>query len=435
MKKNEDSSLRVVDLFSGAGGLSAGFQEAGFGIHAGIDSWQPACDSFAVNHPDATVHCRNIRKIDVEDVFDEGTAEPDLVLGGPSCQGFSTAGGFGRNGRQEGDERNSLFLEFIRFVDSLAPQWVVMENVPGLLLYRKGTIAKEVIKQFRLIGYYVVPIILLAADYGVPQLRRRLFFIGNRTGAPVPIPIPTNGDPDLWSGFALPFAHLSRVGNKNGSREQQPHVSFLEACGDLPPLLPGETWEGEGYPSNSQAAYQAWAREGSPGLTLHQAFSLGKFDAEAIPHIGVGENWTALPPHLKKGRFGRIRPYDATTLLQRLRPDKPAYTITTKFNEGTTGAFIHPSQDRTLSIREAARLQGFRDSFSFCGSPAEIRKQIGNAVPPLLGFRIAEAIRSRVQGLDQAGADVIEVDPTVDPDELIGLKEKARKNPNQLSLL
>jgi len=420
--------LGIVDLFSGAGGFSAGFGEVGFELLGGLDRWRPACDSLQANHPRAHIKCGNIRKIDAADFASELSRAPDLVLGGPSCQGFSTSSGLSRNGRKQGDERNSLFLEFVRFVDGLKPNWVCMENVPGLLLYKRGAVARAVMEEFRSIGYFTVPIILLAADYGVPQLRRRLFFIGNRIGSKVPIPVPSHGDPNLWKGFALPFEHLSRIGNKSAIASRPPHVSFGEACGDLPVIQPGQT-ACEGLKSAPLTDYQAYSRSGlnsDRSLALHYAFPLSDFDRKAAQVLKPGENWTNLPPSLKVGRFAKIRRYDATTLVKRLIGTRPAWTINTKFNDATTGAYIHPSQNRTLSLREAARLQSFRDGYIFEGSNAEIRRQIGNAVPPLLARRIADSLFQAMSG-DQASNDSIWLDPTASIDDLLGLKPSSRK--------
>jgi DNA (cytosine-5)-methyltransferase 1 len=308
-----------------------------------------------------------------------------------------------------------------------------MENVPGLLLFKRGHVAAEVIKQFRVIGYCVVPVILLAADFGVPQLRRRLFFVGNRTGSGVPFPIPTNGNPDLWKGFALPFEHLSRIGNKSTLSTILPHVSFRDACGDLPPIKPGGDPSIDlEYSSLPFSEFQRIMRSpDSEIVSLHCAFTPSSFERAAIKVLKPGQNWNSLPAELKTGRFSRIRPYDATTLMRRLSDDLPAYTINTKFNDATTGAYIHPSQNRTLSVREAARLQSFPDDYIFLGSLPEIRKQIGNAVPTLLAEKIARSLRpyllkdmgfSAVHDMDDANQYL--VDPDQDVSSLIGLKSQ-----------
>jgi DNA (cytosine-5)-methyltransferase 1 len=264
----------------------------------------------------------------------------------------------------------------------------------------------------------------LAADFGVPQLRRRLFFIANKTGSDVPLPDPTHGDNSLWEDFALPFEHLSRVGNKNVTDGVKPHVGFEDACGDLPPLEPGETYEGP-YPNEPETDYQRMMREGSDKLTMHTAHDSSDFVKKAIKHIGQDENWNALPEEMKKGtRYENIREYDATTVLKRIKPEDPSYTINTKFYDATAGAYIHPTEDRTYSLREAARLQSFKDSYLFKGSKAEIREQIGNAVPPLLAKKIAGAMLPYTSSpTEETDIDHMLADPDQSVNTLIGLKD------------
>tara|TARA_R110002073_G_scaffold280193_1_gene444388 strand:+ start:3840 stop:5168 length:1329 start_codon:yes stop_codon:yes gene_type:complete len=426
----------VVDLFCGAGGLSAGFQSAGYSIIGGLDSWGPAVSSFALNKARARAVRGDVREIDESEFLGSLTAAPDVVLGGPSCQGFSTSSGLSRSGRKKDDPRNSHFMHFIRLVNALSPGWVVMENVTGLLLFNRGDVAHKIIDEFAKIGYKVIPMILLAADFGVPQLRRRLFFVGNRTAQPISFPMPTNGNPDLWKNFALPFEHLSRIGNKSSAGAVAPHVSIADAISDLPIVKPGEQFDEAPYPGRPESAFQRRMRRYSRRLSLHVAAQLSAFDATAIPHIGEGQNWTALPENVKSGRFSRIRSYDATTLMKRPKWDGPSYTITTKTNDATAGPFIHPRQDRTLTLREAARLQSFPDNYKFFGTHSEIRKQIGNAVPPLLGERIARAILPEVleySGLStsQKSPPRLTFDPVTDVHELIGLKKPRKRQDGQ----
>lgn len=384
---------RVLDLFCGAGGISLGFADAGFRIIGGIDNFQAAVASFDGNIPGARGMLHDLRNPSLADVRQlVGAAGVDLIVGGPSCQGFSTSGGLSRSsGRDEDDPRNHLFLNYLNLVDELRPSWVVFENVPGLLLYNQGRVALEINRAFREIGYTIVPMILLAADFGVPQLRRRLVFVGNRTKADIPFPAATHGNADLWRNYALPFAHLSRIGH-GASNEVLPHVTFAEACSDLPLVEEGKQIDGVKYPSRPGSSYQREMRRGSKLVRQHAAADLAALDRLAARTLQAGQNWRNLPIAQLPQRFRKIRPYDATTILRRLQNDAPAYTITTKFNEGTTGAFIHPDQPRTLTLREAARLQSFPDRFVFNGSHAQIRQQIGNAVPPLLARALAEAI-------------------------------------------
>lgn len=420
--------LSVLDLFSGAGGLALGFADAGYRIIGGIDNFQQAVKTFEANITGARGLARDLRVRDFSDVKEfVGSAGVDVIVGGPSCQGFSTSGGLSRaTGRDQDDPRNRLFLNYLDLVDELRPSWIVFENVPGLLLYNQGRVALEIVRAFREIGYTVVPMILLAADFGVPQLRRRLVFVGNRTGADIVFPAATHGNADLWRNYALPFAHLSRIGHCGGD-EVLSHVSFADACSDLPPVEEGEKIDGVKYPGRAQTAYQREMRKGSRLVLQHEAADLAAIDRLAARTLKAGQNWRDIPIDQLPDRFRRIRPYDATTILRRLQNDAPAYTITTKFNEGTTGAFIHPQQARTLTLREAARLQSFPDRFVFSGSAAQIRQQIGNAVPPLLARALAEAIQPAVLrdvrgAAGEALRDVVVVENNVGDADILKLR-------------
>ena len=418
----------VLDLFSGAGGIALGFADAGYRIIGGIDNFRQAVDSFGANIVGARGLARDLRVRDFSDVNEfVGSAGVDVIVGGPSCQGFSTSGGLSRaTGRDQDDPRNRLFLNYLDLVDELRPSWIVFENVPGLLLYNQGRVALEIVHAFREIGYTVVPMILLAADFGVPQLRRRLVFVGNRTGADIAFPAATHGNADLWRNYALPFAHLSRIGH-GGGKEVLPHVSFADACSDLPPVGEGKEIDGVKYPARANTAYQREMRKGSRLVRQHAAADLAAIDRLAARTLKAGQNWRDIAIDQLPDRFRRIRPYDATTILRRLQNDAPAYTITTKFNEGTTGAFIHPDQARTLTLREAARLQSFPDRFLFSGSAAQIRQQIGNAVPPLLARALAEAILPAVlrdvRGeVGEALRDVVVVENKVGDADILKLR-------------
>lgn len=425
---------RVLDLFSGAGGISLGFASGGYEVVAGIDNFEQAIETFESNIEGARGMVRDLRQANFSDVRDfVGTAGVDVIVGGPSCQGFSTSGGLSRaSGRDEHDPRNRLFINYLDLVDELRPSWIVFENVPGLLLYNQGRVALDIVRAFREIGYKVVPMILLAADFGVPQLRRRLVFVGNRTGADISFPAATHGNPDLWRNYALPFAHLSRIGH-GGDEHVLPHVTFADACSDLPPVGEGMSIDGVKYPAKAETGYQRLMRKGSRLVRQHAASDLAALDRLAARTLKEGQNWRDIPAELLPERFRRIRPYDATTILKRLQNEAPAYTITTKFNEGTTGAFIHPEQARTITLREAARLQSFPDRFVFSGSASQIRQQIGNAVPPLLAQALAEAIMPAVMR-DTCGVaaealrDVVVVENRVCDSDILKLRapRKAR---------
>lgn len=420
-------SPSVLDLFSGAGGIALGYKRAGYSLIGGLDNATHALRSFEANLGAAGM-LRDLRQGDFGDVDDflDG-ARPDVIVGGPSCQGFSTSGGLSRStGRDQSDPRNRLFINYIDLVEHLEPSWVMFENVTGLLLYDRGRVALEIVRAFREIGYSLVPMILLAADFGVPQLRRRLVFVGNRTGASLPFPAATHGDPELWKGYSLPFAHLSRIGHGE-AKNTESHIGFAEACSDLPAIGEASDVDELDYASGPQTAYQHLMRDGCQKVRQHFSAPLADVDRLAATTLKPGENWRNLPLSDLPPRFSRIRPYDATTVLKRLRPDLPSYTVTTKFHEATTGAFIHPDQPRTLTIREAARLQSFPDSFVFDGPRAQVRQQIGNAVPPLLAQAVAEvmlpAVVKDVFNVDiEAARDTIEIDSGLSGADILRLK-------------
>ncbi|MGB6221218.1 DNA cytosine methyltransferase [Haloferula sp.] len=442
-----DAKPRVLDLFSGAGGLSCGLEQSGFEIAGGIDFFPKAIESFEANHHNARGLVADLTKTSIKTIENIAGGDIDLIVGGPSCQGFSTAGGLSKQiGRDESDPRNNLFSDYVRIVDHFQPSWLIFENVPGLLLYRQGTVALSIVSALNAIGYKIVPMILLAADYGVPQLRRRLVFVGTRTGSDIHFPAPTHGDENLWANYSLPFAHLSRLSTDDQIRH--PHVTFEQACSDLPKLSEGETLHMVPYAGRATTDYQRQLRQGLKLVRQHQADRLADLDRYAAKHLLPGENWRALVKHdILPPRFKKIRPYDATTMLKRLQGDKPAYTITTKFNEATTGAFIHPSQPRTLSIREAARIQSFPDRFSFSGTFGHIRTQIGNAVPPLLAKALGEAIlpqimRSEFNKEIPAIRPTITISNSISEDEILQLKgagkqmhQRKKKDPKQLELI
>ena len=423
----------TLDLFCGAGGLALGFQNAGYSIVGGIDNVAVSIDTFNANVADDLGMVRDLRKGDFGDIdkFLNGK-RIDVIIGGPACQGFSTSGGLSRaTGRNQADPRNRLFTNYIDLVEHLSPKWIVFENVPGLLLYNQGAVALEIIRSFREIGFVLVPMILLAADFGVPQLRRRLFFIGTSTGDQIPFPSPTHGDSGLWKGYSLPFAHLSRIGHGD-SRESLPHLTFSDACSDLPPVAEASSIDGIPYCREASTNYQATMRLASDGIRQHTAAKLGDLDRLAARRLRPGENWRSIPLDLLPPRFAKIRRYDATTILKRLRADRPAYTITTKFNEGTTGAFIHPDQPRTLTLREAARIQGFPDRFVFSGTAPQIRRQIGNAVPVQLAQAIAEAMLPAVVSSTQRvtmpqSRDAVLFDHDVQASDILRLRSPRRR--------
>ena len=357
----------AIDLFCGAGGLSDGFRQAGFHVLAGNDIDPFASETFAANHPEAQFLPGPIENISARDFLkaaELGKGELTCLVGGPPCQAFSVY----NHQRGMHDKRSGLFYEYLRIVEELMPQWVVMENVTGITSAGDGQAVEKIVSGLGRLGYRVDIRILRAEEYGVPQERRRIFFLGNRLGMPVSWPEPTHG-PGL-----LPF------------------ITVWDAIGDLPPLKNGENpGEPIAYPSASATEYQAMLRRNSTEVTNHAAPRLAPINLMRMKHIPEGGSWRDIPYELLPPGMKRARRCDHTKRYGRLRKDGMSSTVLTKCDLHW-GAFIHPEQDRVLTVREAARLQSFPDWFTFAGPRTEQYVQVGNAVPPRLGRKVAEAI-------------------------------------------
>lgn len=378
---------RTIDLFCGAGGLSEGFLQAGFSVGLGLDWEEDATRTLCTNHPSTRVISGDVRDVSARDALEmSGFSEVDVIIGGPSCQGFSTQGRRGRWASDD-DPRNLLYREFARFVGELQPEWFVMENVPGLLYYDKGAFGARIFKEFTDLGYRVLHRILLAADYGVPQLRKRLFIVGTRTDHSFSWPEQTHMGAvrrdaiELWERRRREhFPHLA------------PHRSLWSAVSDLPRIPAGGGREVARYSKEPQTDYQALLRGTCHELYDHQAPPMPDVHLELIRHVKEGETWREIPRHLLPSRFAKIRRTDGTNLFARPERERPSYTIITQFGNVTTGAYTHPAQDRALSAREGARIQSFPDGYRFHGNLTSKYKQIGNAVPPMMAKLVAEAV-------------------------------------------
>lgn len=364
----------VLDLFCGAGGLSYGFGLAGFDIGAALDFDPVAIETYRQNHPSIPVLLKDIASVSGKDLRALIGRDIDVIIGGPSCQGFSTHGK-----RDPNDSRNFLFRHFVRIVKEVQPAWVVMENVKGLLTYDRGRYRDLIHKSFERIGYRIESRVLRAADYGVPQLRERLFFIATRTDSEIAFPAPTHcpSEQPLLTGL-------------------KPYVTAWEAISDLPEL--GTEGASEQYASRALTEYQRYARAGSGRkLTLHRARRISPLAMSLVRKIKQGGGIRSISVHQLPERFRKMRKIsngeyrrDCTTLYYRLAWDRPSYTITTYFTNVSSGPFVHPSQNRALTPREAARLQSFPDSYVFFDKM--VQRQIGNAVPPLLACAVASEI-------------------------------------------
>ena len=356
----------AIDVFCGAGGLSEGLRQAGFRPVVGVDFDKHAAATYRRNHPDVPVLEEDVQYVAGQQLVAlAGTADIDLVAAGPSCQGFSTHGK-----RMEDDPRNFLFKHFVRLVHELQPKMFLMENVTGMLTYSKGEFRRQIEGAFARIGYRSAFAQVHAADYGVPQMRHRVLFIGTRLEAVnLAFPEPTHGK------------------DRQGL---MPYVTTQEAIGDLP--LMGDDYHAERryYVSTPQNAYQVYCRsEGPNEVTMHVGRPLSPQAQLLASYIEQGQGLRAVPVEALPARFKRMRTIstgalrrDCTTLYYRLTPDRPSYTITCNYKNVASGPFLHPWEDRAISHREAARFMSFPDRYEFVGS--SFARQIGNGVPPLL---------------------------------------------------
>jgi DNA (cytosine-5)-methyltransferase 1 len=301
-----------------------------------------------------------------------------VVIGGPPCQGFSSIRPF-RN-LVIADRRNNLFEHFALVVEACRPAWFVMENVVGLLTHGGSETLHGIRELFEQIGYGTSWAVLNAALYGLPQRRERFVLVGSREGRSFKWPEPTHFLADNKSMAGRQYGQYANEAPLFG-RSLAPANTVMDAIHDLPPVASGESCAV--YRDDVEMTpYEAALRNGQKRLTLHDAT---RHSAKMLTIIGhSGSNIHALPPGLITSGF--------SSCYSRLDPDKPAVTLTVNFVHPASNKCIHPFQDRALTPREGARLQSFPDSFRFVGTRAQVVKQIGNAVPPLLGQVIAEAL-------------------------------------------
>ena len=393
--------LKMIDLFSGAGGLSEGLRQAGFHSLYANEVIKTYSETYARNHPDTLVDQRDIRYVDAKSIRQKLKLEQgdlDLIAGGPPCQGFSINAPI----RSNDDSRNHLFREFIRFVDEFQPKAVLIENVPGLVSFENGMTLQAILDELTNHGYYADVRILYAPHYGVPQTRWRTIIIGMKYQKDIQAAFPQpEYDAPLRVNFTSRFDGRNIIGfpQKNNL---QPHISVKDALSDLPVLNNGESGlECKNYRSLPQNRFQYLMREFSNGVFNHEAPRLSQINLERLKYIPAGGNWTNIPDNLLPKGMQRARKSDHTKRYGRVNPDGLASTILTKCDPHW-GAYFHYDQDRVFSVREAARIQTFPDHFIFTGSKAEQYEQVGNAVPPFLaaaiGHSLAKLLEVRGQG-------------------------------------
>ena len=389
--------LQCVSLFSGAGGFCEGFKLAGWKVLCAVEADTQACLTHAENFNDVVLFRSKIERFLREE--QEGTPELkelmsekiDVVYGGPPCQGFSQIGP-----RIMSDPRNRMYKEFVRVVRLLKPRAFVMENVPNMLAMNNGHFKSKIVRAFGRAGYKRIAILkALASEFGVPQNRRRVFFLGLRDGLPFP---------DDFVNAAESLIKAQKASNT---------VTVREALSDLPEAVS----EDDGplpYPKmlgGRYSDYQKLMRLDWDSPLLSSERKRGHLEADAlynhhtkgirerrrriIAEIGPGGRGDSLPPELWNGTRGHK--------WRRLHPDKPSYTILAQMHRDLS-EWIHPKHERWITVREAARLQSFHDGFVFMGSECQQLKQVGNAVPPLMGLAIART----AAGLLEASALSVE---------------------------
>ncbi len=381
--------MKSIDLFAGAGGLSCGLKQAGFFPLFANELVPQYAETYQLNHPDTEMVVGDVRQvceINLKKRLGLSEGEIDLVAGGPPCQGFSINAPI----RTLDDDRNHLFKDFLRVVSAIKPKAVLIENVPGIISMGKGTVVEQIHKELKGLGYNVKHLILFAGHYGVPQMRFRTVFIGLR-GRKKPIEFPE------------PEYNAKAVANFTGAQELcmhilplfsprlKPHTSVWDALSDLPDIPNGQTTSPSDYRCPPANEYQKYLRANGAGLSAHYCAKIAEINLERLKHIPQGGSWRDIPVDLLPAGLKRARRSDHTRRYGRLHPDALCSTVLTKCDPHW-GSFFHPTQDRIISVREAARIQSFPDSYRFTGSITQQYEQVGNAVPPLLGRAIGVQI-------------------------------------------
>lgn len=378
----------MIDLFAGAGGLSCGLEQAGFKPVLANELVEQYAHTYQINHPETKVVVGDVRQVDEKKLHElvKEYKEIDLIAGGPPCQGFSVNAPI----RSLDDPRNHLFKEYLRIVNEIRPKAVIIENVPGIISLGKGTVVEQIYEILNGMGYKVDHKILFAGHYGVPQMRFRTVFIAVRDRREAIV-------------FPEPEYYATAVANFGGSKTLcynltpmdelvlKPRTTVWDAIGDLPEIVGGV---GDGvyeYPQSPETEFQRYVRKNSKKITSHFCAKLSAINIERLKYIPQGGSWRDIPFELLPEGLKRARRSDHTKRYGRLNPNDLCSTIMTKCDPHW-GSFFHPTQARALSVREAARIQSFPDEYVFTGNMTQQYEQVGNAVPPLLGKAVGEAI-------------------------------------------
>ncbi|OGB34011.1 MAG: DNA (cytosine-5-)-methyltransferase [Burkholderiales bacterium RIFCSPLOWO2_12_FULL_61_40] len=351
--------MQGIDVFAGAGGMSIGATACGVDVRYAIERDPYAAETFAMNHSCVTLYDKDVREISAaKHLAGLDRTQPLVLFGGPPCQGFSTSN---QKNRSIVNEKNWLYQEYLRLVSEVKPDWVIFENVKGLVETEGGFFLDAVLKGFKALGYITSHFVLNSADFGVPQKRNRLFIIGSLHGVSVSTPIATTKKP----------------------------VTVSQAFKDLPILGNGDDLDEMEYSSAARATYAKSLRGSLLRCSNNVVTDNAPHIVERYSYIPQGGNWEDIPDHLMKNYADKSRCH--TGIYRRLKEDEPSVVI----GNFRKNMLVHPWIDRGLSVREAARLQSFPDWFRFCGTIGFQQQQVGNAVPPVLAKAVFESILAR----------------------------------------
>ena len=347
--------MNVLDLFCGCGGLSQGFKLAKFNIVGGVDSDEDSISTFSKNFPGSKAICKDILVFDKKKI-EENYSNIDVIIGGPPCQGFSNAN---RWQRDKIDPRNKLFFEYLKFVEVLRPKVILIENVRGIFSRNNGFAKSKIERLINDLGYNVSSKVLLASDFGVPQYRQRAFFVCIDK---------------QYKNIFFDFNNLKK----------KPKVTVKESIGDLYNLKKSnDPW----YKTPSRKKLNDYLKylRTSEIITSHEIKYPAESTQEKISYVSQGGNWSSIPERL----FKTSRSNRHSSAFKRLNENDCSVTIDTG---NAHSNYFHPIYNRIPTVREAARIQSFQDSFQFHGSRTSQYRQVGNAVPPLLSFQLAKEL-------------------------------------------
>ena len=358
--------IKVIDLFAGCGGFSCGFEKAGYDIISAVEFDKGIAKSYEANHPKTKMIADDIKNVDNNNIFQKNDAA--VIIGGPPCQGFSMAGARIRKGFID-DPRNYLFKHYFNVVKIVRPKMFIIENVKGILTMKDGQVFNEIKNifedplNFEGRPYKIQYKVLKAKEFGIPQNRERTIIIGSLI------------DFDLEDEINKTREYIKKI-DKNFFDK----VTVWQAISNLPK----PTEDGKIVVEKVENNYQKLLGSSSGETYNHIMTKHNSVAIRRMEKVGINENFTVLDEEIKtvhSGSYGR------------LDPNSIAPTITTRFDTPSGGRFIHPYENRTITPREAARIQSFPDDFEFVGTKSSICKQIGNAVPPKLSYFLGTMIR------------------------------------------